>query len=311
MDRTAAGEKRRRMGKTGFEVYPLCLGGNVFGKEGRTDEGASWQILDRFVEAGGNCIDTADIYGDGKSEEIIGRWMSARHNRDDIVIATKVGFQGGLSPENIRLSVEGSLRRLGVDRIDLYYAHTDDKSVPLVDVVSAFDALVREGKVVELGASNFTVERLDQALTLAQSEGLHEFRVIQPHFNLVHRTEYEGKLQDYVVRNDIAVFPYYGLASGFLTGKYRKGASVDSTRAQTAWKYLDGRGERILGALDRVAQGRDATVAQVALAWLAAMPGVTAPIASARTVAQLEELLPMTELHLSSEELEVLTAASS
>ncbi len=311
MDRTAAGVQRRRMGKTRFEVYPLCLGGNVFGREGRTDEAAAWEILDRFFEAGGNCIDTADIYADGASEEIIGKWMAARHNREDIVIATKVGFHGGLSPENIRQALEGSLRRLGVDSIDLYYAHTDDKSVPLVDVVRTFDALVQEGMVAVLGASNYSVERLDQALMLARSEGLHEFQVIQPHYNLVHRTEYEGLLADLAVREEIAVFPYYGLASGFLTGKYRKGATVESTRAGTAWKYLDSRGERILAALDRVAEEQHATVAQVALAWLAAMPGITAPIASARTLGQLEELLPMADLVLSQEEMALLSAASS
>ncbi len=311
MDRTAAGVQRRRMGRTGFEVFPLCLGGNVFGREGRTDEAAAWQILDRFVEAGGNCIDTADIYADGASEEIIGRWMAARQNRADLVIATKVGFQGGLSPENIRRSLEGSLHRLGVDTIDLYYAHTDDKSVPLVDVIRTFDALVREGKVTVLGASNYAVERLDQALMLARSEGLHEFQVIQPHYNLVHRAEYEGELADYAVREDIAVFPYYGLASGFLTGKYRKGATVDSSRAQTAWKYLDARGERVLAALDGIAAERHATPAQVALSWLAAMPGVTAPIASARTPEQLLDLLPMADLVLSTEEIALLNAASS
>jgi aryl-alcohol dehydrogenase-like predicted oxidoreductase len=301
------------LGKTELNVFGLCLGANVFGWT--ADESQSFAVLDAYAEAGGNFIDTADTYmrpNMGVSETIIGRWMAERGNRDDIVLATKVGSEGGLSAENIASRVEGSLQRLQTDRIDLYYAHKDDGSVPVGETLRAFDALVRDGKVRHIAASNTTPERLRASLELSWREGLAEYVALQPHYNLVERAGYERDYAPIVAEHDLACLPYYGLAKGFLTGKYRPGGpAVDSPRASGALAYLDARGERVLAALDSVATDRAAPVPAVALAWLSAQPGVVAPIASARSVEQLEALLPAVGLKLSDEELAMLTEASS
>ena len=282
------------------------------------DESNSFAVLDAFAAAGGNFIDTADTYSSwvpghvgGESESIIGRWMAARGNRSSMVIATKVGMLPtlkGLAPSTIRTAVEGSLRRLGVDRIDLYYAHRDDPDIPMVDTLCAFDGLVKEGKVRHVGASNFTALRLREAIALSRSDGLVEYAALQPHYNLMHRQEFEGELQEVCVGAQVACLPYFSLAMGFLTGKYRPGSTVQSARAGGASKYLDERGIRALAALDDIAAAHRTAVSAVALAWLAAQPTVVAPIASARTAAQLTELLPMLGLTLTGEELRRLTS---
>jgi aryl-alcohol dehydrogenase-like predicted oxidoreductase len=301
------------LGKTELDVFRLCLGGNVFGWT--ADESESFAVLDAYAEAGGNFIDTADTYTRpnlGASETIIGRWMAERGNRDDIVLATKVGSDGGLSAENIRSRIDGSLRRLQTDRIDLYYAHKDDGSVPVIETLRAFDELVRDGKVRHIAMSNTTPERLRESLEVSWREGLAEYIALQPHYNLVEREAYERDYAPIVAEHDLACLPYYGLAKGFLTGKYRPGgAAVDSPRSSGALEYLDARGERVLAALDQVAAERAAPVPAVALAWLSAQPGVAAPIASARNVSQLEQLLPAVGLKLTDEELAVLTGASA
>jgi aryl-alcohol dehydrogenase-like predicted oxidoreductase len=301
------------LGKTELDVFRLCLGGNVFGWT--ADESESFAVLDAYAEAGGNFIDTADTYmrpNMGTSETIIGRWMAERGNRDDIVLATKVGSEGGLSAANIREHAEASLRRLQTDRIDLYYSHKDDGSVPVQETLGAYDELVREGKVRHIAASNLSPERLRESLELSWREGLTEYIALQPHYNLVEREGYERDYAPIVAEHDLACLPYYGLAKGFLTGKYRPGGpSVDSPRSEGALRYLDARGERVLEALDFVAADRAASVPAVALAWLSAQPGVVAPIASARSVTQLEELLPAVGLKLTDEELERLTEASA
>ena len=306
-----------QLGSTGIAVSPLCLGGNVFGWT--ADEEESMAVLDAYAAAGGNFVDTADGYGNwvegnprGMSERIIGRWMAARGNRDELVIATKVGrAQGmrGLADATIHTGVEESLERLGTDRIDLYYAHADDPDTPLEETMAAFDALVREGKVRHVAASNYSAPRLAEALRVSDGEGLARYVGLQPEYNLVERTEYEGDLQDLCVAEGLACMPYYALASGFLTGKYRPGGpDVESARAASAGKHLEGRAG-VLDVLDDVAAAHSTTVAAVALAWLRAQPGVTAPIASARTPEQLAELLPMAALELAPEELDRLTRA--
>lgn len=309
-----------RIGTSDLDVFPLNLGGNVFGWT--ADEQQSVAVLDAFTAAGGNFIDTADAYSawapghvGGESESIIGRWAASRGNRDDLVIATKVGkLRGleGLSPATIRRAAEDSLRRLRTDRIDLYYAHEDDPNTPLEETLAAFDALVREGKVRYIGASNFTAARLAESLAISEREGFASYVALQPHYNLVERDRYEGELADVVAKSGLSTLPYWSLASGFLSGKYRPGAQVDSARAGAAGRYLTTeRGQRVLTALDEVAAAHRAEVATVALAWLAAQPTVAAPIASARTVEQLPALLAVADLALTGDELERLTAASA
>jgi aryl-alcohol dehydrogenase-like predicted oxidoreductase len=304
------------LGPTDLMVSPLCLGANVFGWT--ADEDASFAVLDAYTAAGGNFIDTADGYGDwvegnprGQSERIIGRWMAARGNRDELVIATKVGkAQGmrGLADATIRAGCEASLERLGTDRIDLYYAHEDDLDTPLDETMAAFDAVVRAGMVRYVAASNYTAERLAEALRVSDRDGLARYVALQPEFNLVSRDEYEGDLQALCVAEGIACMPYSALASGFLTGKYRPGGpDVESPRAGSAARYLDG-GSGALAALDEVAAAHSTTISAVALAWLLAQPGVTAPIASARSPEQLAELLPMAGLEPAPEELDRLSA---
>lgn len=302
-----------RIADTELDVFPLCLGGNVFGWT--ADEDASVAVLDAYTHAGGNFIDTADLYAGTESERIIGRWLARRGRRDDVVIATKVGMAAGaanLAPDTIRTAAEASLRRLGVDHIDLYYAHQDDPNTPIEETLAAFDELVRAGKVRYIAASNFDAPRLAQALKISEGEGLARYVALQPHYNLLERGAYEGELADLCARENLGVMPYFGLAKGFLTGKYRPGgAEGDSPRAARAREYLTDRGVATLGVLDEVAAAHDTTVAAVALAWLAAQPTVVAPIASARTPEQLADLLPMASLRLTDAELVRLTSTAA
>ncbi|MCC2275188.1 aldo/keto reductase [Streptomyces sp. ET3-23] len=304
-----------------LSVHPLALGGNVFGWT--ADEAQSFAVLDAYVGAGGNFIDTADVYSawapgnqGGESETIIGNWLAARGNRDDVVIATKVGAgvpePRGLAADAIKSGVEDSLRRLRTDHIDLYYTHYDDLSVPVEEFLTALDALVKEGKVREIAASNITADRLTEALNFSEANGIAKYVAIQPHYNLVSRDTYEGDLADVAAEHGLAAVPYYALASGFLTGKYRPGADVDSARAGTAAEHLKSeRGPRVLAALDEIAAAHDVEIATVALAWLAAQPTVASPLASARTVEQLPALLAVADLQLTEAEVARLTEASA
>jgi len=309
----------RPLGRTGLTVSPLCFGGNVFGWT--ADREASFAVLDAYVAAGGNFIDTADVYSEwvtgntgGDSERIIGEWLTARGNRSEIILATKVAklsTRRGLAPENIRAAAEESLERLQTDYIDLYYAHEDDESVPMQDSLAAFDALVREGKVRHLAASNFTPERLRASLELQAAEGLAPYVAIQNQYNLMERHEYEDGFEALVVEHGLSSLPYYSLARGFLTGKYRPGVTIDSPRAKGAAPYIGERGDRVLTALQQIADAHGCHMAPVALAWLLTRPGVTAPLASARNPEQLADLLPMGDLQLTDEEAAALTAASA
>jgi aryl-alcohol dehydrogenase-like predicted oxidoreductase len=301
------------LGSTDLDVSRLCLGGNVFGWT--ADREASFAVLDAYAAAGGDFIDTADTYmrpNMGISETIIGEWMAARGNRDALVIATKVGSEGGLSAANIAAHAENSLRRLQTDRIDLYYAHKDDPGVAVEETLRAFDALVRAGKVRYVAASNLSGARLVESLDTSAREGLAPYVALQPHYNLVERAGYEREYAPIAAERGLAVLPYYALAKGFLTGKYRTGPEdADSPRAAGAAAYLDESGRAVLAALDAIAGERGTTVAAVALAWLAAQPQVVAPIASARNVEQLAALLPALELSLTAGELARLGAASA
>jgi aryl-alcohol dehydrogenase-like predicted oxidoreductase len=308
-----------KIGSSDLDVSRLCLGGNVFGWT--ADRDTSFAILDAYVAAGGNFIDTSDSYmwripgnSGGESETIIGEWTAARGNRDDVVIATKVSSlpsRPGLSKANISAAVEDSLRRLQTDRIDLYYAHKDDPDVAQEETLDAFDGLVRAGKVRALGASNFTAERLRSALEISARDGLAAYVALQPHYNLLERAEFETGLAPLLASEGLACLPYYGLAKGFLTGKYRPGTEVDSARAEGARVYLDDRGVRTLAVLDEIAAGHRVPVAAVALAWLAAQPTVAAPIASARTPEQLADLLPVLDLQLTDDEVRLLSHVTS
>ncbi|MGX4690840.1 aldo/keto reductase [Streptomyces sp. JNUCC 63] len=310
----------RKLGSSDLEVFPLALGGNVFGWT--ADREQSFAVLDAYAAAGGNFVDTADSYSawiegnqGGESETIIGKWVKARGNRSDVVIATKVSqhldFQG-LSAANIKAAADASLKRLGTDYIDLYYTHFDKPEVPVEEIIGALDELVKAGKVRHIAASNISAERLTASLDFSEREGLARYVALQPHYNLVSRDTYEGELQNLAERAGLAAVPYYALASGFLTGKYRPGTTVDSARAQGAARHLDTeRGQKVLAALDEVARAHDAEVATVALAWLAAQPTVAAPIASARRVQQLPALLGVAELRLTEEEIGKLTQASA
>ena len=312
----------RRLGSTDLKIAPLVLGGNVFGWT--ADRAASFAVLDAFVAGGGTMIDTADVYSawvdghqGGESESMIGEWLKASGKRDDVLIATKVGMlpgEGGekLAPARIAAAAEASLKRLGTDRIDLYYAHQDDDSQTQEAVLEAFGKLVDAGKVRVIGASNFHAARLKSAVEAAKTSDLPRYHVLQPEYNLVSRTKFEGELQDYCVTENIGVLPYYGLASGFLTGKYRtKDDLGQSVRGGRMGELLEGTGKAVLDAMDSVVEATGATHAQVALAWLIAQPGVTAPIASATSVKQIEDLLPAMTLELSKDQLDALMVAGA
>jgi aryl-alcohol dehydrogenase (NADP+) len=312
---TTKSAARRRLGRTDIEVFPLNLGGNVFGWT--ADRDATFAVLDAYREAGGNFIDTADVYSKwvpghvgGESEALIGAWLKARGARHEIVIATKVGLGGpglgtGLKAEQIRRGCEGSLARLGVERLDLFYAHRDDPETPLEETLGAFDALVRSGKVRAIGASNYAPSRLREALELSATGGLAAYAAVQPEYNLVTRGELEGPLATLALERGLAVFPYYALASGFLTGKHRPGEAAVGARAPRVQRYLDDpRAVARLEALRSVARERGATPAQVALAWQLHRPFVTAPIASATSPAQVRELVASVDLVLGANELQ-------
>jgi aryl-alcohol dehydrogenase-like predicted oxidoreductase len=308
-----------RIGSTKLEVFPLALGGNVFGWT--ADEKTSFAVLDAYAAAGGNFVDTADVYSawapgnsGGESETIIGRWLRTRGDRGEMIIATKVGMHpkfSGLSPATIRTALEESLRRLQTDYVDLYFAHQDDENTPLEETLRAFDQLVQKGQVRYVAASNYSAARLQEALSTSDRAGLVRYVALQQHYNLVERDKYEGELADVVAREGLSSLPYFGLASGFLTGKYRPGAKVASQRVERAGAYLNDKGIKILAVLDEVAAARDVSAASVALAWLAAQPTVAAPIASARTPEQLSDLLQVADLKLSKSEIQRLSEVSA
>ena len=307
-----------RIGTSELDVRPLCLGTNTFGWT--SDEAESHRVLDAFVDAGGDFLDTADVYsawsqgGAGISETIIGSWFARSGKRDRVVLATKVGKAPGLeglAPQTIRTAVDASLQRLRTDRVDLYWAHADDEATPQADVLGAFDELVAAGKVRAIGASNFSGRRLQEALETSRREGLTSYVALQNLYNLVERSGYESDAADVVAANGLVMVPYSALASGFLTGKYRPGQLADSQRQAGAAKYLqDERGPRVLAALDEVAAARGVDLAAVALAWLRRQPTVLAPIASARTTAQLPPLLASLDLELTDDEQAALERAS-
>jgi aryl-alcohol dehydrogenase-like predicted oxidoreductase len=314
--------KLRKLGNSGLEVSPLVFGGNIFGWT--VDEPTSFRLLDAFVAAGGNFIDTADVYSrwvpghkGGESETILGNWLKRSGKRRQVVIATKVGIemgpgQKGLSKAYILRAAEESLKRLQTDTIDLYQSHTDDAETPLTETLEAYAQLIKQGKVRAIGASNYSAERLREALQASQQHGLPRYQSLQPNYNLYDRADYEAKLETVCRENGLGVIPYFSLASGFLTGKYRSEADLASSqRGSMVKKYLNDRGFRILRALDEVARELHATPAKVALAWLAARPSITAPIASATSLEQLNDLVGSTELKLDGACIEQLNEASA
>jgi aryl-alcohol dehydrogenase-like predicted oxidoreductase len=316
---------RRKLGRVELYVTPLCLGGNVFGWT--ADEETSCKVLDAYVAGGGNFIDTADVYSawipghvGGESEAILGHWMSTRKNRDHVIIATKVGSRMGTAPNAQGLSrryimeeVEASLKRLQTDYIDLYQAHRDDPNTPLEETLFAFNDLVRQGKVRYVGASNYSASRLREALQVSEQHGYVRYESLQPPYSLVNRADYERDLEPLCLQQGLGVIPYSSLASGFLTGKYRPGKDLPSSpRAKGIQeRYMNERGFRVLEQLDRVAAAHNATVSQVALAWVMARPGITAPIASATSVEQVRELLGAVDLKLSEEDIKALDRVSA
>ena len=311
----------RQLGRSTLAIAPLAFGGNVFGWS--ADEPRSFELLDAFVDAGFNLVDTADVYSawvpgnrGGESETIIGKWLKRSGKRDKVLIATKVAKwveHRGLSPLNIRQAVEASLQRLQTDCIDLYQAHEDDASVPLSETLGAFAKLIEEGKVRAVGASNYRADRFAEALKIAQEHNLPRYESLQPEYNLVSRAAYERELEPLVRREDIGVINYYALASGFLSGKYRSEGDLAKSRARggSVKKYLTPQGLKVLTALDEVAAAHKATPSQVALAWLMARPGITAPIASATSVEQLRELTGAATLTLAQDEIAALNEASA
>ncbi|MFO7688095.1 MAG: aldo/keto reductase [Desulfobacterales bacterium] len=314
--------QKRKLGNSDIEIAPLAFGGNVFGWT--VDETTSFKLLDAFVEAGFNFIDTADTYSHwapgnkgGESETVIGRWLQRIGRRDRVIIATKVGSEmgpnrKGLSGTYIRRAVEDSLQRLQTDYIDLYQSHVDDADTPLEETLKAYDQLVREGKVRVIGASNYTAKRLRQALEASRQHGCPRYQSLQPLYNLYDRADFEKTLEPLCREHNVGVISYFSLASGFLTGKYRSMDDLaDRARAQMVKKYIDERGLRILGALDEVARQHALAPATVALAWLIAQPAVTAPIASATSLAQLQELVQAATVKLDGASLDLLNEASA
>jgi len=314
--------KTRKLGGSGLEVSPICLGGNVFGWT--ADEPTSFSILDAFVGAGFNFIDTADVYSrwvpghkGGESETVLGNWFKRSGNRKKVILATKVGIElapdkKGLSKAYILREVEDSLARLQTDYIDLYQSHIDDASVPLEETLEAYDQLIKQGKVRAVGASNYTAERLTEALKVSKQHGLPRYECLQPNYNLYDCAGYEKDLEPVCSKEGIGVIPYFALASGFLTGKYRSEADLaKGPRGQMVKKYLEDRGFRILAALDQVAAKLHATPGKVAIAWLIARPSITAPIASATSVEQLKDLVDAASLTLGKASIETLNQASA
>jgi len=309
--------RKRLLGNTGLNVPVIMLGGNVLGWT--MDEGASFDLLDRAVDAGLNFIDTADVYSSwvpghtgGESETILGNWLKKSGKRDQVILATKVGIEKGLAPNYIQDAVEDSLRRMQTDHIDLYQAHKDDPKTPLEHTLGAFDRLIQQGKVRFIGASNYSGARVREALEVSKENGLPAYQTLQPHYNLLEREEYEADLAPVAQEYGLGVIPYFSLASGFLTGKYRSKADLaGKTRGGMVEKYLNDRGLDVLQTLDSIAKTHNSTPARVALAWLLARPGITAPIASATTADQLNELVEASELSLERSAIEKLSAASA
>lgn len=312
--------QQRTLGRSGIAIAPLVFGGNVFGWT--ADQPRSFALLDRFIDQGFNAIDTADTYSSwapgnagGESETIIGKWLTKRGRRDDIVLMSKVGLwekHKGLSAATIEAAVEDSLKRLQTDYLDIYFAHTDDKDVPLEESLEAFSRLVKAGKVRAIGASNYDAQRLQQALAVSEQRQLPRYEVMQPLYNLYDRAPFEDSLAQVAQQQEIGVVCYFALASGFLSGKYRTVSDLaNSKRARMLQRFFDGRGEDILQALDEVSQDMSAVPAQVALAWLLTRPGVTAPIASATSLEQLDQILGAATLKLSGKALERLESASA
>jgi aryl-alcohol dehydrogenase-like predicted oxidoreductase len=312
--------EKRKLGNSRIEIAPLMLGGNVLGWT--ADEAVSFKLLDRFVAAGLNAIDTADVYSawvpghkGGESETVIGNWLKSRGGRDKVVIATKVGWdqkRGGLSRDRIIAKAEASLRRLQTDYIDLYQSHIDDQATPLEETLSAYQTLIEQGKVRVIGCSNYTAPRLKQALQASAAKKLPRYESLQPHYNLYERAGFEAELEPLCLKEKVGVIPYYSLASGFLTGKYRSEADFGkSPRGGRMKSYLNDRGRRILKALDEIAARVRSKPGPVALAWLMARPSITAPIASATTMAQLEDLVASTQVKLDKDAINELDAASA
>jgi aryl-alcohol dehydrogenase-like predicted oxidoreductase len=313
---------RRKLGKTGFEIAPLVLGGNVFGWT--VDEPTSFALLDAFVAAGFNMIDTADVYSvwapgnkGGESETVIGNWLKRRGRRDEVIVATKVGWElspthKGLAKEYIISEVETSLRRLQTDYIDLYQSHIDDPKTPVQETLEAHAKLIRQGKVRAIGASNFGVARLKEALEVSKMHDLPRYQVLQPLYNLSDRREFETELESVCVKQGLGVITYFSLASGFLTGKYRSAKDLEGrARSGEVKKHINPRGLKILEGLDEVAARLDSKQGQVALAWLLARPSVTAPIASATNLAQLADMIAATEITLDRDAIDTLNQASA
>lgn len=308
----------KTLGQSGLSIEPFVLGGNVFGMTAGRD--ASFAILDRFAERGGGMIDTADVYSawvpghkGGESESMIGAWLKARGARDKILIATKVGMMpGGLKPDRIRDAAQGSLDRLATDTIDLYFAHKDDPDVPLDEVLGAFAELVDAGMVRAIGASNYSADRLAEALRVSDANGLPRYTVVQPELNLLDRGQYEGALQKLCIAEGLGVVTYFSLASGYLSGKYRTSDDLGkSPRGARVGRYLEGKGPMVLTAMEAIAAETGATLSQIALAWVAAQPGVTAPIASATTVEQLDDIMGSLDLALTATQRAALAAAGA
>ena len=301
---------------TTLDVYPLCLGGNVFGWS--ANESQSQSVLDAFGALGGNFIDTADVYSDwgdgnvgGESETIIGNWIKARGNRHQFVIATKVAklqTRPGLRPENVIAACNDSLKRLQTDHIDIYYSHHDDKDVPIAETLGAYQTLINEGKIRYIGASQHTGARLQEALDIAEKENLPKYICLQNQYNLMERNPFESEQQQFLKNNAISILPYLGLARGFLTGKYRPGITVDSVRASGVTDYQNEKGYAVVDALTQIADSHNSSISAVALAWLRSNPQVSTPIASARTVEQLEELMQV--INLTNEEVALLNKIS-
>ncbi|MEJ0094247.1 MAG: aldo/keto reductase [Methylocella sp.] len=313
---------KRKLGSSGLEIGPLAFGGNVFGWT--ADEATSFALLDAFVDKGFNLVDTADMYSiwvpghqGGESEAIIGKWLKNGGGRDKILIATKVGMDmqaggKGLSKAHLVKSADASLRRLQTDHIDLYQAHLDDAETPLEETLEAFASLVEAGKVRAIGASNYTAPRLKQALVVSAEKGLPRYESLQPHYSLANRALFEGELQQLCIAEGVGVIPYYPLAAGFLTGKYRSAKDAEgSARGSSVAHYFNPRGFAILDALDAVAKSHHASSAQIALAWLLAQPGVTAPIVSATSVKQFEETAKAATIKLDAQALQLLDKASA
>jgi len=314
--------EKRKVGNSGLEISPLVFGGNVFGWT--VDEATSFKLLDAFVAAGFNAIDTADMYSKwvpghtgGESETIIGNWLKRSGKRDKVIIATKLGLEmgpdkKGLSKAYILRAAEDSLRRLQTDRIDLYQSHTDDADTPIEETLGAYAQLIAQGKVRAIGASNYKADRFAAALEISRKHGLPRYDTLQPNYNLYDRADFEAQLEPLCLKEGIGVINYFPLASGFLSGKYRSERDVEERpRARMLKKYVNERGFRILGALDQVAKKYDATPARVSLAWLLARPGITAPIVSATSIEQLNDVIASVELQLDRASIELLNQASA